>query len=71
MPTYDYRCTACGVIFEKFSKMSDPSVTACQSCGSDAERVISGGSFVFKGSGFYITDYKKPASSADSGSTSN
>lgn len=74
MPTYEYRCTGCGNAFEKFQRMSDEPVADCPACGTKAERRISGGAgLVFKGSGFYITDYArgdsyKKAAQADSGS---
>ncbi|HEX2205712.1 MAG TPA: zinc ribbon domain-containing protein [Longimicrobium sp.] len=59
MPTYEYRCPQCGTDFEKFQKMSDDPVAACPKCGADAERRLSGGAgLLFKGSGFYITDYR-------------
>lgn len=59
MPTYDYRCSACGHEFEKFKKMSEVAHAECPQCGAQAERLISGGAgLVFKGSGFYITDYR-------------
>jgi putative FmdB family regulatory protein len=59
MPTYEYRCPECGNEFEKFGKMSDPPVSECPGCGAEAQRRISGGAgLVFKGSGFYITDYR-------------
>ena len=61
MPTYEYRCPN-GHDFEQFfSKISDSkSVLACPVCGAEAERRISGGAgLLFKGSGFYITDYGK------------
>jgi putative FmdB family regulatory protein len=60
MPTYEYRCPD-GHDFERFLKMSEATSTlACPVCGKVAERVISGGAgLVFKGSGFYITDYGK------------
>lgn len=67
MPTYDFQCRSCGHVFEKFQKMSDASVQPCQKCGADAELKISGGGFVFKGSGFYITDYKKTSPQPESG----
>lgn len=62
MPTYEYRCGACGRRFERFQKMSDEPVETCLECGEDAaERLISpGGGLVFKGSGFYATDYRDP-----------
>ena len=58
MPTYDYECPE-GHRFEVFQKMSDDPVAACPKCGATAERKISGGAgFLFKGDGFYITDYR-------------
>ena len=59
MPTYEYRCPQ-GHEFEKFQKMSDSARVKCPECGKVASRKISGGAgLVFKGSGFYITDYGK------------
>ena len=61
MPTYDYRCEACGHSFELFQSIkADPEKT-CPKCGGDsARRVIgAGGGLIFKGSGFYITDYTR------------
>jgi putative FmdB family regulatory protein len=58
MPTYEYRCSQ-GHRFESFQRMSDPPLTTCPTCGADAERILSSGAgFLFKGSGFYITDYR-------------
>lgn len=61
MPTYEYRCDACGHRFERLQRFSDDPVSTCPECGEDAvERLISAGAgLVFKGSGFYETDYKK------------
>jgi putative FmdB family regulatory protein len=60
MPTYEYQCLS-GHVFEKFSPtMTSPRATTCPKCGKRAKRLISGGvGLVFKGSGFYITDYKR------------
>ena len=59
MPTYEYRCPE-GHVFEKLQKMTDKPRTKCPVCGKVAIRKISGGAgLVFKGSGFYITDYGK------------
>jgi putative FmdB family regulatory protein len=59
MPTYEYQCPE-GHVFEKFQKMSDKPAAKCPVCGKPATRKISGGAgLVFKGSGFYITDYGK------------
>lgn len=59
MPTYEYQCPD-GHAFEKFQKMTDKPRAKCPVCGKAATRKISGGAgLVFKGSGFYITDYGK------------
>jgi putative FmdB family regulatory protein len=59
MPTYEYACPA-GHEFEKFQKMAEKPRAKCPTCGRPAIRKISGGAaLVFKGSGFYITDYGK------------
>src|SRR5918911_1765100 len=59
MPTYEYQCPD-GHVFEKFQKMTDKPRAKCPVCGKPANRKISGGAgLVFKGSGFYITDYGK------------
>jgi putative FmdB family regulatory protein len=66
MPTYDYQCKECGYTFEEFQSMSSELLVACPSCGKPAlKRLMAGGAgMIFKGSGFYHTDYKtaKPAS---------
>ena len=59
MPTYEYVCPD-GHSFEKFQKMAEKPRAKCPTCGQQATRKISGGAgLVFKGSGFYITDYGK------------
>ncbi len=59
MPTYDYKCKSCGKNFEAFQSISEKPLAACPHCGGKVERLISGGTgLIFKGSGFYITDYK-------------
>ncbi len=60
MPTYAYRCPKCGHEYDKLQKISDDSLASCPECGTKGDRLITGGAgFVFKGSGFYITDYKR------------
>jgi putative FmdB family regulatory protein len=59
MPTYEYECPE-GHEFEKFQKMTDKPRAKCPTCGKAAVRKISGGAgLVFRGTGFYITDYGK------------
>ena len=75
MPTYEYRCQK-GHEFEVFQRMSEPPVEKCLQCGAPAERKLSAGAGVlFKGSGFYITDYRsdsyKKAAEADKGGSSS
>jgi len=63
MPTYDYECTKCGYEFEFFQKMTDKSLTKCPKCAGKLKRLIGSGSgIIFKGSGFYATDYRKSSS---------
>ena len=64
MPTYGYLCPACGHEYEKLQKISDSTRVKCPRCGKRGKRLISGGAgIVFKGSGFYETDYKRAATS--------
>jgi putative FmdB family regulatory protein len=59
MPTYDYECLKCGKISETFHKISDPPLKECPYCKGKVKKLIGGGTgLIFKGSGFYITDYK-------------
>ncbi len=58
MPTYKYECKKCGFCFERFQKMSDEPITICPQCGCEVRRLIGAGSgILFKGKGFYATDY--------------
>ncbi|MBN2281215.1 MAG: zinc ribbon domain-containing protein [Candidatus Marinimicrobia bacterium] len=59
MPTYEYLCHNCGYTFEKFQNISEEPVKTCPKCGqNEVHRLISGGSgVIFKGTGFYKTDY--------------
>ncbi|MEK7774973.1 MAG: FmdB family zinc ribbon protein [Candidatus Zixiibacteriota bacterium] len=60
MPTYQYHCPHCDTEFEEVQRMTDPALEHCPTCNKKPERLISkGGGLIFKGSGFYITDYKK------------
>jgi len=74
MPTYEYKCSDCGEIFEEFESMSAPRLTECKFCKGRVTLLISGGSgLIFKGSGFYITDYRsdsyKKSESSEKAST--
>ena len=68
MPTYDYRCTACGHRFERFESINDGGAKACPKCNKKkAKRMLgTGAGLIFKGAGFYTTDSKK-SSGGDSG----
>ena len=74
MPTYEYRCMACGHQFERLQNISESPVKTCPECKKRrVERLISkGGGIVFKGPGFYATDYRKdgPPKKAESESSS-
>lgn len=60
MPTYEYKCIDCDFHFEEFQSMNDESIEKCPKCGGKVQRLISAGAgMIFKGSGFYLTDYKK------------
>lgn len=60
MPTYEYRCSSCGT-FEVSRSIKDDALACCPTCQGAVTRIISrGGGLLFKGSGFYITDYRKP-----------
>ncbi len=71
MPTYEYRCPN-GHHFELFQRISAEPGADCPECGAPSERILSGGAgFLFKGKGFYITDYRsesyKKAAATESG----
>ena len=76
MPTYEYECGACDHKWERFQSITADPVRKCPSCGkSKARRLIgTGASIIFKGSGFYITDYRsdsyKQAAKAESDAAS-
>ena len=73
MPTYEYKCDSCGYVFEEFQSMKDDPLSKCPKCGGKVQRLIGpGAGLIFKGSGFYLTDYKKsntsPSTSGGNGS---
>ena len=60
MPHYDYTCKKCGYTFEVFQKIDDEPLKECPQCKGELKKLIgSGCGLIFKGSGFYITDYKR------------
>jgi putative FmdB family regulatory protein len=64
MPTYDYECTNCGYVFEVFQGITDRPLEKCPKCKKNLKRLISSGAgIIFKGSGFYATDYRKKTDS--------
>ncbi len=69
MPTYEYYCSQCHARFDIFQKISEAPLTECPHCKqASVKRVINGGSgMIFKGSGFYITDYKNKSDSKSNG----
>ncbi len=78
MPTYEYECEKCGNIFEEFQSITAEPLTECRNleCGGKVRRLFSpGAGFIFKGSGFYLTDYRsenyKQAAKKDSDKTSS
>jgi len=73
MPTYEYQCKKCGHCFSEFQRIVDPPIKDCPKCRKKGcvEQIISGGSgLIFKGSGFYITDYKRKPSGGEGGKSS-
>ena len=80
MPTYEYECSKCGKVFELFQSITEPprkrlkkaDPRACQCNGPVTRRISTGGGLIFKGSGFYLTDYRsesyKQGAKAETGS---
>jgi len=72
MPTYEYKCNKCEEVFEVFQKITDEPLKECPMCGGEITRLVSGGAgIIFKGSGFYTTDYKKSSSTTTTTKTSD
>ncbi len=73
MPTYDYKCENCNETFEIFHSIKDEPVKLCPSCGHDTlKKLVSlPAGLIFKGSGFYLTDYKKKSSPATESTSSS
>src|SRR5262245_33498839 len=73
MPTYDYQCSACGHRFDELQSFSDPVLTKCPKCKKNKlERLFGGGgAIIFKGGGFYETDYRRAGEKADKAETAD
>ena len=72
MPTYEYECDACGISFERLQRISDEPIRQCPECGGEVRRLIStGGGLVFKGPGFYATDYASGRSGSSKSDSSD
>jgi putative FmdB family regulatory protein len=69
MPTYDYQCNACGHTFDELQSFSEPPLTKCPECKKNKlERLFGGGgAIIFKGNGFYETDYRRAGEKPDKG----
>ncbi len=68
MPTYDYECRSCGEVFEKFHSMTSRPRVKCPECGGRSKKMIGAGAgIIFKGSGFYETDYRRKKTSKPEG----
>ena len=62
MPTYEYKCKKCGYQFEEFQNITEPPLRRCPRCKGKVRRLIGkGAGIIFKGSGFYQTDYRSPS----------
>jgi putative FmdB family regulatory protein len=61
MPTYEYRCSDCGYLFETFQRIDEDTLTVCERCGGRLRKVFHPAGIVFKGSGFYATDSRRKA----------
>ncbi len=72
MPTYEYKCDKCNNEFEEFQSIKSEPVANCPECKSECKRVFSlGGGIIFKGSGFYVNDYKNKNNCSSCPSTSS
>jgi putative FmdB family regulatory protein len=69
MPTYEYQCRDCSKRVEAFQKITAEPFTTCESCGGSLRRVLFPVGIVFKGSGFYVTDYKNKENAKSGGAT--
>jgi putative FmdB family regulatory protein len=72
MPTYEYQCDDCGHLFERFQSMTARPLRSCPQCKGKVRRLLgTGAGVIFKGSGFYETDYKRSAASRNGAASTN
>ena len=71
MPTYDYRCKACGQELEVFQSFSDDPLTTCDACGGELRKLFGAPGIAFKGSGFYKTDSRSGSKTSTASSSSS
>jgi len=71
MPIYEYKCTKCGKEFEVLQRSFDVDEAPCEDCGAPGKRFMSNTSFVLKGTGWYVTDYKANGGCSTSGNAAN
>ena len=68
MPTYGYRCRSCGNEFEFLQKFSDPPLKTCPKCAGKLDKMVYAAGIIYKGSGYYNTDYKSGSKGSDKAS---
>jgi len=68
MPTYGYRCRSCGNEFEVLQKISDPPLKTCPKCAGKLDKMVYAAGIIYKGSGYYNTDYKSGSKGAEKAS---
>jgi putative FmdB family regulatory protein len=71
MPIYEYKCDQCGKVSEILQRKFDVDEAPCEACGAPAHRIMSNTSFVLKGTGWYVTDYKANSGCSASGGNCN
>ncbi|HOV08546.1 MAG TPA: zinc ribbon domain-containing protein [Spirochaetota bacterium] len=69
MPTYQYECLECKHRFEVFQSMNDEPIKVCTECGKPVRKIFNAAGIIFKGNGFYVTDYKNKNNSSSTEST--
>ena len=68
MPTYGYRCRSCGNEFEVLQKISDPPLVTCPKCAGQLDKMVYAAGIIYKGSGYYNTDYKSGSKGSEKAS---